>query len=79
MNESFNVLKTGRYEAWVKAEQATVSVEADRQREEWNLGNEAQKSKRGTAGQNESEPVRSIVMHTSGNGMGVYIESIILR
>ena len=57
MSESLNVLKAGKYEAWVKAELVTVSAEADRQREEWNLSNEAQKSLRETAGLNENEHI----------------------
>jgi len=43
MSESLNVLKTGRYEARVKDGLATVSSEADRQREEWNLHAEENK------------------------------------
>ena len=48
MSESLNVLRTGRYEARVKAELATVSAEADRQRKTWNLRNEALRSLRET-------------------------------
>ena len=49
MSESLNVLRTGRYEARVKDRLVTVPSEADRQREEWNLSNKAQKSLRKTA------------------------------
>ena len=77
MSESLNVLRTGRYEARVKGELATALPEADRQREEWNLSNEAQTSQRETAGLNESEPMCSIVTHTPGNGMTVCVEPVV--
>ena len=79
MSESLNVLRTGRYEARGKDGLVTVPFEATRQREEWNLSNEAQKSQRETTGLNENEPIRSIVMHTPGNGMNVCVEPISCR
>ena len=67
MSESLNIERTGNYEARVKAELATVSTEADRQRETWNLRNEAQRSLRRTTGLNENEPTGSVVKNHPGN------------
>ena len=50
MSESLNVLRTKRYEARTKDEMVTALFEASRQREIWNLSNEAQKSLRESAG-----------------------------
>ena len=46
---------------------ATAIPEADRQREKWNLSNEAQRSLRRTAGLNMSEPICSVVKSHPGN------------
>ena len=67
MSESLNIERTGNYEARVKAELATVSAEADRQRETWNLRNEALRSLRRTTGLNENEPTGSVVKSHPGN------------
>ena len=69
MSESLNVSRTERYEARVKAELATVSAEADRQREIWNLSNEAQKSLRETPDLNANEPIRSVVIVSRSNAV----------
>lgn len=64
---SLNVLKTGRYEAMVKAEIATISAEADRQREEWKLRDKAQTFQREAAGFKVSEYAYSAVTATLSN------------
>ena len=69
MSESLYVSRTGRYEAGGKDGLATVPSEATRQREEWNLRNEAQKSQREAAGLNKNEPIRSVVMFTRSNAV----------
>ena len=78
MSESANVLETGRYEARVKIILATDMIEADRQREEWNLGNKAQKSQRETAGLNVNEPIRSIVISARSNAVIGCAETVFL-
>ncbi len=77
MSENLNVLKTGRYEARVKDRLATVLSEADRQREEWNLSNEAQRSLRVAAGLNRSEPICSVIIRTSSNGVKERVEPVL--
>ncbi len=67
MSESLITVKTGNCKAWVKDELVTDSSEANRQREIWNLSNEAQKSLRELAGLNESEPISSVVNRSPGN------------
>ena len=79
MNESFNVETTGNYEARVKVMLATDMAEADRQREEWNLVNEAQKSLREAAGLNISKPICSVVICAPSNGVKGCAESVFVR
>ena len=67
MSESLNIERIGTYEARVKAILATGIAEADRQRETWNLRNEAQRSLRRTTGLNENEPTGSVVKSHPGN------------
>ena len=67
MSESLNIGKTENYEARVKDGLVTVPSEADRQREIWNLRNEAQRSLREAAGLNVNEPTSSVVMDTLSN------------
>ncbi|MHB1440545.1 MAG: hypothetical protein ACYCWK_07480, partial [Cuniculiplasma sp.] len=67
MSESLNIGKTENYEARVKDGLVTVPSEADRQREIWNLRNEAQRSLREVAGLNVNEPTSSVVMDTLSN------------
>ncbi|MHB8562065.1 MAG: hypothetical protein ACYDAP_13075, partial [Thermoplasmataceae archaeon] len=69
MSESLNVLKTGRYEARGNDGLATVSSEATRQWEIWNLSNKAQRSLREAAGLNVNKPTSSAVRSTSSNGV----------
>ena len=76
MSESLNVLKTGRYEARGNDELATVSSEATRQWEIWNLRNEVQRSLREAAGLNANEPIRSAVICTSSNGVNGCVEPV---
>ena len=76
MSESLNIGKTGNYEARVKDGLATVSSEADRQWEIWNLRNEAQRSLREAAGLNANEPIRSAVICTSSNGVNGCAEPV---
>ena len=78
MSESLNVLKTGRYEARGNDELATVSSEATRQREIWNLSNKAQRSLRETAGLNMNEPKSNVVIRTSSNGVNGRADPILL-
>ena len=79
MSESLNVSRTERYEARVKAELATVSAEADRQREIWNLSNEAQRSRRETPDLNVNEPICSVVMTTPSNGVTGCAKPVCIR
>ncbi|MHB1441093.1 MAG: hypothetical protein ACYCWK_10325 [Cuniculiplasma sp.] len=67
MSESLNIGKTENYEAWVKGMLATAISEADRQREIWNLSNEAQRSLREAAGLNMNEPTSSVVRDAHSN------------
>ena len=55
----------------------TVLLEADRQWEEWNLSNEAQKSLRETAGLNENEHICSVVSSSPSNGVKECVEPVI--
>lgn len=77
MSESLNVLKTGRYEARGKDGLVTVPSEATRQREEWNLSNEAQRSRRVAAGLNENEPISSVVISSLSNEVKECVEPVI--
>ena len=76
MSESLNVSRTERYKARVKAELATVSAEADRQREIWNLSNEAQRSRRKTPDLNVNEPIRSVVIVPRSNAVTGWAEPV---
>ena len=67
MSESLNIGKTENYEARVKGMLVTAISEADRQREIWNLSNEAQRSLREAAGLNVNEPTGSVVMSPLSN------------
>ena len=78
MSESLNVSRTGGYEARVKAELATVSAEADRQWEIWNLSNEAQRSLRETPDLNVNEPIRSVVIIPRSNAVNGCAEPVSL-
>ena len=69
MSESLNVLKTGKYEARGNDELATVSSEATRQWEIWNLRNEVQRSLREAAGLNANKSTSSVVICASSNGV----------
>ena len=77
MSESLNVLRTERYEARVKVMLVTAMAEADRQREEWNLSNEAQKPLRKATGLNKNEPTSSTVIYPPSNGMNVCVEPVL--
>jgi hypothetical protein len=79
VSESLNIVRTGSYESRVKGRLVTVPPEADRQREEWNLSNEAQRSLRKAAGLNISEPICSIVICTSSNGVKEHVEPVSTR
>ena len=76
MSESLNVLRTKRYEARTKDEMVTALFEASRQREIWNLSNEAQKSLRESAGLKKNEPTSSTVIFSPSNGMNVCVEPV---
>ena len=78
MSESLNVLKTGKYEARGNDELATVSSEATRQWEIWNLRNEVQRSLREAAGLNMNEPKSNVVIRTSSNGVNGRADPILL-
>ena len=78
MSESLNVLKTGRYEARGNDGLATISSEATRQWEIWNLSNKAQRSLREAAGLNVNEPTSSVVIRTSSNGVNGRADPILL-
>jgi hypothetical protein len=77
MSESLNVSRTGKYEAMVKGGLVKVLPEADRQWEEWNLSNEAQKSLRQIAGLNENEHICSVVSSSPSNGVKECAEPVI--
>ena len=57
---------------------ATDMVEADRQREEWNRSNMAQRTLREAAGLNVNKPTSSVVICTSSNGVNVCAEPVML-
>ncbi|MCL5782393.1 MAG: hypothetical protein M1476_00565 [Candidatus Thermoplasmatota archaeon] len=76
MRESLNTERTGNYEARVKAELATVSAEADRQRGQRNLSNEARVPLREAAGLNENEPICSVVSIARSNAVKGYVEPV---
>lgn len=78
MSESLIAVITGNCKAWVKVAVVTLAAEADRQREIWNLRDEAQISLRETAGLNGSEPMRSVVIFTPSNGMSGYAEPVFI-
>lgn len=67
MSESLNTVRTGSCKARSKGILVTAIPEAGRQREIWNLSNEAQISLREIAGLNMCEPRCSVVIMTPGN------------
>lgn len=77
MSESLNAEITGNCKARVKDELATVLSEADRQREIWNLIEEAQRSLRRTAGPNASEPACSVVTPARSNAVNGCAEPVV--
>ena len=78
MSESLNIGKTGNYEARVKVVLVTDMTEADRQREEWNLSNKAQRSLREAAGLNVNEPISSVVIKTRSNAVNGCAEPVMV-
>ena len=79
MSESLNIGKTGNYEARVKVVLVTDMTEADRQREEWNLSNKAQRSLGEAAGLNANKPTSSVVICTSSNGVNECADPVNIR
>ncbi len=78
MSESLNIGRTENYEARVKDGLATDPPEADRQREIWNLSNEAQRSLREAAGLNVNEPISSVVIKTRSNAVNGCAEPVMV-
>ena len=76
MSESLNIGKTGNYEARVKVILVTDMTEADRQREEWNLSNKAQRSLREAAGLNANKPISSVVIKTRSNAVKERVDPV---